>query len=1760
MKNTQNTNVRTQKFLIMKNFNTASLKTLTGAVLTAFCLILFTPRIDAQVSVVIDTPMDGDSHCQEFQDLVTFDATGFDGMNPILDANISWEWSGPNGFSSTAPSPQLVLDTTLYDGDYYVTATFASGETAVDMISLNVDPTIDWECPETIFVTPDLDDPLCAKNLTFDGFEIDQVNCTSLSYTWDISLTSQGGMDLPADPMTLPMSYAIDNTLFNQTYGAGIYYPDIPFGFHELRIDILNGVTIIDQCLVEVRVVESRGNLACNDLINMTLDGDCSATITPDMILEGEYCFDLFELTVEEMETGLVTQGIGSLMINAPGMYNVTVTGQTGISCWGQIFAEDKSAPILECEDVEMYCSTLGTAPGSEIRGFDRGWLIDETIASGDTELFLLDLPDIAGTITEVVVNVQAEMENVSDLEMSLTSPEGTTVLLLDLADFSSPCENSNLSLCLRDDADQSYAMLGSPELCRSTKNALLGTFEPYEAFSAFNGELANDLGTTTWQLEVTHGSGSSEDIVITELDLQVYTIEGYLLTSSDVIESNGCSDDQSFLYEDEQIGTNCEEGYWQHIIRTWIVTNSASGLSASCEQNIYLKQWTVDEIIWPKSYDDIHQPALRCDELDEDDVDENGVPTPERTGEPRVPFGELCGNFQVTHDDLTFDICGPLSKKTIRTWAILDWCTGDIVQYDQTIKVIDDSPIVFSCVPDQISPADAAAIGYSLSEESYIVNSNPYTCDGNWEIVFPLVFDNACDDELTIEVYYLIDDDEDPDDAPVDGVYIQNNIVDENGVQINNFASTGVPHTITNLPVGRRTWIKMVATDECGNTGECFTEVDIEDTTNPLPVCIEYTVAAFGETGTAKVHAISLDNGSWDNCGVVKYEIKEANASDFQYTDTWEFYCNCSNPNRIMHLRVSDAAGNSNTCEVEVELQDNLPPVQTGEPQRYYTFECDESPVDISSIIDESLDDFSFVDNCRNVGGLNNEISLNVSVVNPTQAYAPFESSGCGVGSRNVTYEVRDECGELLTTFSQIFDFTNSSINNPSTFDVTRWPQDLELSDCTSFGGLEPHNLSSAYNHENIIVNTSECNDIAIGWDDVIFTEVDDACLKILRTWTVIDWCIADRQGVAAGTREHTQVIKVDDVTAPNIDVTSSIVIDSKSETCYTSTDTTALVADITDACTDMFEIQDIEYHYSIAYADGTNSGIRTGNDANGSYPFGTSVITWYALDHCGNETERTTNVIVRDTKAPTPYCLGSVVTATMNTDGTAEIWASDFDLGGYDNYTGNAACNNYNELDIYFIDGNFQTDFLIFDCTDIPNGISQMIPLEVYYEDEYGNTDFCMVTLLLQDNESDQCEDMVGSNIGGFVHTENSEMLENVRVTMKNTTLDFTSLDITDENGYYAFENVPTNTNYTVKSEMEDDPLNGVSTLDLVLIQRHILGLSYLNSPYKIIAADADNSGNVSAIDLLTIRKLILGITEEFPNGQQAWRFPDEGQTFLDPEFPFPYSEEIEIFNMAGDMLEQDFVAVKIGDVNASAQLDFQGVDRQSEKRSAAKLTLEIDEQSLFKGERTNVAVYAPAISNVLGFQNTINFNSSVMEFVGVESAGLDISEENLGLTYLEDGIISLSWNGTESQGLYEDDALFNLIFDVKEDAQLSDQIYLSSDLTKAEAYDQDLGIMDLNIKFKGQELEDFVLYQNTPNPFLETTDIRFKLPYNSNVVFTVYDVTGRELLREKSNLDAGLHTIRLTADQLNSTGVMYYKIETDYGTDSRKMIQIR
>ena len=53
---------------------------------------------------------------------------------------------------------------------------------------------------------------------------------------------------------------------------------------------------------------------------------------------------------------------------------------------------------------------------------------------------------------------------------------------------------------------------------------------------------------------------------------------------------------------------------------------------------------------------------------------------------------------------------------------------------------------------------------------------------------------------------------------------------------------------------------------------------------------------------------------------------------------------------------------------------------------------------------------------------------------------------------------------------------------------------------------------------------------------------------------------------------------------------------------------------------------------------------------------------------------------------------------------------------------------------------------------------------------------------------------------------------------------------------------------------------------------INKHILQAQRLDSPYKLIAADANRSGSITTLDLVQIRRLVLNIANQLPNNVYA------------------------------------------------------------------------------------------------------------------------------------------------------------------------------------------------------------------------------------------------------------------------------------------------
>lgn len=129
--------------------------------------------------------------------------------------------------------------------------------------------------------------------------------------------------------------------------------------------------------------------------------------------------------------------------------------------------------------------------------------------------------------------------------------------------------------------------------------------------------------------------------------------------------------------------------------------------------------------------------------------------------------------------------------------------------------------------------------------------------------------------------------------------------------------------------------------------------------------------------------------------------------------------------------------------------------------------------------------------------------------------------------------------------------------------------------------------------------------------------------------------------------------------------------------------------------------------------------------------------------------------------------------------------------------------------------------------------------------------------------------------------------------------------------------------NQQYTLRATKAGDARNGVSTHDLLLISRHILGVDPFNNPLLILASDATGDGRVTTLDLIFLRRLILGIDTSF-DGQDSWIFINPAYQFQNPYNPF---EEVyagdagKVFFSPLDGDPLNWVGIKVGDVNYSA-----------------------------------------------------------------------------------------------------------------------------------------------------------------------------------------------------------------------------------------------
>lgn len=1118
-------------------------------------------------------------------------------------------------------------------------------------------------------------------------------------------------------------------------------------------------------------------------------------------------------------------------------------------------------------------------------------------------------------------------------------------------------------------------------------------------------------------------------------------------------------------------------------------------------------------------------------------------------------PIDDKVCNVNVFYNDTSFDGCAPEchgNVKVSREWTIMNWCTGVYFTYVQNIAIVDK-------------------VGPEVLVRDFVSSVDPWQCASDVQVPAPEHLRDNCDDIISYEVQLV-------DNA---------NLITGNSTD--GYVINGVPPGIYQ--------VLYRSTDCCGNTTKEYVQLQVLDATPPVAVTLENLVLDLTYTelgvGTGKIHAADIDNQSYDACGPVVIEIRRGksfcNPQDTIWGDHVSFCCEDLQGQEFqlidVEFRVSDWLGNANLSWTKVRLEGkggilSCPPDMVltcitdyhdfdntgGIPVSYTS--CDAFPAVVDTLAVK--DDTKAKRKGATIGNVPGYIGVQVEAYNPA----------CGFGAIERKF---DQCTQWLVIepIEDVFD--------PSTI---VFPEDVTV-DCVDFETGEPVWMEAQCNlvgftldSDTFRIESNSCAEIINTWSVIDWCAYDMTTGAGKYTKTQIVSVVDDTTPEIL--TEQLRIYAADENCLSNGIVLSAMGLDSAG--CDSPWLSWEVEVDIDDDF-------NVEYVYSSKFPKYLANG-----DLNPFYLEKTITneliqiqlpdgivgskkehrIDWKIDDGCRNINQIRTYFQIADQKAPTPYCL-DISTAVM-TNGEVELWAIDFNRNSFDNCTDQ---NNLNftftdvpppprcdreydsALDLEWYDGTFW----FYDSEEVDNSTQEcgvtgsgeykdldeyggdihrwepglrssgkifttaddedkdgILMIPIYVWDECQNLDYCTVTLRIDDNGG-------GAIIAGEITTESGHRIQNIETQLMANMPGYPKTLMTSTDGEYSYSGNTFTMDYEISGGSRSDYLNGVSTLDLVMIQRHVLGIETFDSPYDYIAADVNGDNKINGIDLVELRKLILGIYTELPQND-SWKLVDASQT-LPQGNPWAYRESIYLTDLSADMMSQNFIGVKVGDVN-----DDVVVNLNSEQPASETLNFSYEDRTVEVGQQFDVTLSSQAA--LQGFQMSLFIPE--LEWVGYEGVGF--SDQNF---HNKDSNVKICQHlCSTSEG-----GLLTLTFKAKTAGNISNLLHLDSSFKNEVYLSETTQKMNLSLGMKSQS--GLKLLQNNPNPFTDHTFIKYELDSDSEVQLILYRTDGTVIKTIETEGVAGLNHVKINGQELGS-GVIYCSVESGDNISVIKMMSLR
>ncbi|RME93327.1 MAG: T9SS C-terminal target domain-containing protein [Bacteroidetes bacterium] len=1217
--------------------------------------------------------------------------------------------------------------------------------------------------------------------------------------------------------------------------------------------------------------------------------------------------------------------------------------------------------------------------------------------------------------------------------------------------------------------------------------------------------------------------------------------------------------------------GDGCSDAI---ITRTFTIMTT-SGEVFTCEQEIRFPRLSTNAVRAP---DDV---TFDC--TDTFATDSLGNPAPSATGYPVVltalgvdTLNMTSCNLAASYTDEVDEICSSASRIT-RTWTITNLCdTADILTEVQLITI-----------EDNLAPTVACPIDTVLR-----IPTETFECTATIEVPIPTVTD-ACAGDWTVTTELL----------DLDGNVLYTIGPDE-------------PRFIPNVEIGEYV-LRYDVTDDCGNAAETVDfRIQIYDGEDPTAICIGGLEASVGAFGRARIYVASVDNGSYDNCELESITIRRYYTRDPETCDTlleaqvgeWgpyvDFSCCDAGLYVTVEMRVVDVNGNADTCWTDVLVRDNTLPFCTGlldvasscsdlptgfdpyNTRQLSTLFGEPTVVDNCSAEAVELEPLVALDDCGQgvitrrfmaidrVGNRSPSIFEQAIRIDYERDYAirfPADvDTDCTVETPGVELSVFG-CDSITVEYIDNFVSRGGAecAIVERTFTVTNWcewdgvapaviisrDEDCDATDgeeavwaiSNSNGGFIDRDAIYNNNRPEIGERGTECNSI-----------------NPLGHWRRVN---------STGRWQYTQRLRISDNTAPFVQVSQTEAFCTDSVACEAVVNIPVLIAEYCLPDGVSYELfLDVDGDGTIddtLPADDYLKGELPNMRIEGPILIGTHQLLLRVTDACGNPTELRIPVEVVDCFIPDPTCFNGLRVSLEPLPADTDIDGDGLsDKAGLNVAAARLASCNVEECSLPLLfsvnrigdapDINQTTIGL--SCTDLPE-----VELEIYVWDEADNPysiqpdgsvggrnyKSCRVRVLVED-EAGNCQDCTDDNlfIHGDIYTQSAAPVEGVEVKLTSTIVQSM---MTEEVGVYEFYDLTMMDRYEIKPFKNDDTPNGITTLDMILMQRHILGSRVITDPYLLIAADVNNSGSISLLDMIQLQKIILGEISVFANNT-SWRFIPTSFVFPEPDNPWAteFPESLIVDSLTTCLYDQDFMAIKVGDLNGSARAVQDEEDGGRAFNGSWPLYLE--DVALVPGQVYELPLMAENLNEVSGFQLALALDQTAYELLEIKPGVLD--EDNFGQRLREQGLLTISWQA--AQELVEDQLLATLVIRAKRRAKLSELVHLSPRGLRAEAYHRFRNDAPLSIDFQFFERarSGMALYQNIPNPVTDQTLIPFVLPSGGEAVLEIHDARGRRILTIKDRFAVGPNEVRLRRAQLPK-GVFYYTLRFGGQQLTRKMI---